>query len=65
VARGVAPRDLDKHRCTPLKWLWHGYLGPGKVTLLTSQWKSGKATLLAGLPGQRLCTSEQGSAGRC
>jgi hypothetical protein len=43
----VAARDLEKQPCTPLAWLWHGYLGPGKVTLLTSQWKSGKTTLLA------------------
>jgi hypothetical protein len=28
-------------------WLWQGYLAPGNVTLLTSQWKSGKTTLLA------------------
>jgi hypothetical protein len=28
-------------------WLWHGYLLPGADTLLTSQWKSGKSTLLA------------------
>ncbi len=28
-------------------WLWHGYLAPGNVTLLTSQWKSGKTTLVA------------------
>jgi hypothetical protein len=27
------------------RWLWHGYLLPGAVTLLTSQWKSGKTTL--------------------
>jgi hypothetical protein len=26
-------------------WLWQGYLAPGAVTLLTSQWKSGKTTL--------------------
>ncbi len=30
-----------------LSWLWHGYLAAGNVTLLTSQWKSGKTTLLA------------------
>jgi AAA domain len=30
-------------------WLWHGYLLPGDITLLTSQWKTGKTTLLAGL----------------
>jgi hypothetical protein len=28
-------------------WLWQGYLAPGNVTLLTSQWKSGKTALLA------------------
>ena len=27
------------------RWLWHGYLAPGAVTLLTSQWKIGKTTL--------------------
>jgi hypothetical protein len=26
-------------------WLWHGYLAPGAVTLLTGQWKAGKTTL--------------------
>src|SRR3954454_20231032 len=30
-------------------WLWHGYLARGNLTLLTSLWKSGKTTLLAGL----------------
>jgi hypothetical protein len=29
------------------RWLWHGYLAPGAVTLLTSRWKSGKTTLAA------------------
>jgi hypothetical protein len=47
LARVVAARDLDKQRFTPPTWLWHGYLGPGKVTLLTSQWKSGKTTLFS------------------
>jgi hypothetical protein len=28
-------------------WLWHGYLAVGSVTLLTSQWKTGKTTLTA------------------
>jgi hypothetical protein len=28
-------------------WLWHGYLAPAKVTLLSSQWKSGKITLVS------------------
>ena len=33
----------------PVNWLWEGYLGRGNITLLTSYWKSGKTTLLAGL----------------
>lgn len=32
-----------------LSWLWYGYLAPVHVTLLTSQWKAGKTTLLTGL----------------
>ncbi len=32
---------------TQLRWLWQGYLTPGAVTLLTSQWKTGKTTLLS------------------
>ncbi len=31
------------------QWLWHGYLARRNITLLTSVWKSGKTTLLAGL----------------
>jgi hypothetical protein len=34
-------------------WLWDGYLAHGNVTLLTSQWKSGKTTLLALLLARR------------
>jgi AAA domain len=47
LGRVVAVRDLAKQRFTPPTWLWHGFLGPGKVTLLTSQWKSGKTTLVS------------------
>jgi hypothetical protein len=32
---------------TDRPWLWHGYLAPGALTLLTSQWKSGKTTLIS------------------
>jgi hypothetical protein len=58
-----------------LRWLWHGYLAPGVVTLLSSQWKTGKTTLtsillarmkaggnLAGLPlaaGRAVVVSEE------
>ncbi len=30
-----------------VRWLWDGYLAAGKLTLLTSQWKMGKTTLLS------------------
>src|SRR5205807_153532 len=30
-----------------VRWLWRGYLAAGAVTLLTSQWKTGKTTLTA------------------
>lgn len=35
------------------RWIWQGMLMPGKMTLLTSLWKSGKTTLLAHLLGHR------------
>ena len=47
LGRVVAARDLAAPGPAPPPWLWHGYIGPGKVTLLTSQWKSGKTTLLS------------------
>src|SRR5262249_25277614 len=39
----------DPGRVAPLEWLWHGIIARGNLTLLTSRWKSGKTTLLAGL----------------
>src|SRR5437899_11881368 len=55
VARAAA--EILKQRVLPSEltgacqnrepWLWHGYLGPGKMTLLTSQWKSGKTTMVS------------------
>ena len=36
-----------------LEWLWHGFVAPGNLTLLTSLWKSGKTTLLALLLSRR------------
>jgi hypothetical protein len=70
------PGELAASPLLAASWLWHGYLGAGKLTLLTSQWKSGKTTLvsillarmarggrLAGLPvsaGRALVVSEEG-----
>src|SRR6266571_7224102 len=30
-----------------INWLWHGYLAAGDVTVLTSQLKTGKTTLIS------------------
>jgi hypothetical protein len=38
LRRGVRP---DR------EWIWQGFVAPGNITLLTSQWKSGKTTLAA------------------
>jgi hypothetical protein len=78
LRRVVAVRDLNQARFTPPSWLWHGNVGPGKVTLLSCQWKSGKTTLvslllarmqqggqLAGLPvapGKAFVISEESQA---
>jgi hypothetical protein len=43
----LAVRDLDQQPCPPPSWLWRGYLAPRQLTLLTSQWKCCKSTLLA------------------
>ncbi len=37
--------DLRRTVRAPVSWLWHGYLASASVTLLTSQWKSGKTTI--------------------
>jgi hypothetical protein len=40
-------RDLGKLPAFQVDWLWQGYLARGSITLLTSQWKTGKTTLVA------------------
>jgi AAA domain len=41
---------LDLADASPaLSWLWLGFLARGNITLLTSQWKTGKTTLVTGL----------------
>lgn len=39
--------ELYSRKDCEVSWLWHGYLARGEVTLLTSQWKAGKTTLLS------------------
>jgi hypothetical protein len=50
--RPLWSRDLAPAADDPA-WLWDGYLAPATVTLLTSQWKSGKTTLLSVLLARR------------
>jgi hypothetical protein len=45
--------QLDAVAGGETSWLWDGYLAHGNITLLTSQWKSGKTTLLAMLLARR------------
>jgi hypothetical protein len=51
---GVWASDLGAGPPRAMSWLWHGYLGAGCVTLLTSRWKAGKTTLLSVLLARRV-----------
>jgi hypothetical protein len=42
------------------QWLWQGYVARENVTLITSQWKTGKTTLLAALLAQLKTGGELG-----
>lgn len=46
-----------------IPWLWHGLLAPGKLTLFTSLWKSGKTTLLAHLLARRVPVADSAQPG--
>ncbi|MBM4071123.1 MAG: AAA family ATPase [Planctomycetes bacterium] len=49
--------DKDLAACVPtapLRWLWHGFVAEGNLTLLTSMWKSGKTTLVSLLLSRRV-----------
>ncbi len=78
LAQLLPPAALADAAGAATGWLWRGYLAPGKITLLTSQWKTGKTTLtsvllarlltggtLAGLevtPAPAVVVSEEGPA---
>ena len=52
------PQEVWDHQVTasapqPIDWLWHGFVAGGNLTLLTSQWKAGKTTLLSLLLSRR------------
>src|SRR5262249_52633492 len=39
--------QLARYEGRKIPWLWQGYLARGKISLLTSQWKAGKTTLIS------------------
>ena len=43
----ATPDEMAADTRPDTDWVWHGYLAAGHVTLLTSQWKCGKTTLLS------------------
>lgn len=45
--RGIEEMKTARSGCDD--WLWHGYLAPRQLTLLTAMWKTGKTTFIAGL----------------
>jgi hypothetical protein len=47
LALRVGGEAMDSAPVSPHAWLWEGYLAQGDITLLTSQWKSGKTTLVS------------------
>jgi hypothetical protein len=54
LPEGVWAVELGQGPPRAMSWLWHGYLGAGCVTLLTSRWKAGKTTLLSVLLARRV-----------
>ncbi len=45
--------ELEAAAAAEPSWVWRGYLAHGNVTLLTSQWKTGKSTLVSVLLAKR------------
>jgi hypothetical protein len=44
----IAPvEELREADNRPTDWIWHGFVARRNVTLLTSQWKAGKTTLIS------------------
>jgi hypothetical protein len=53
IAQEIWSHELAAATESPVDWLWHGFVAPGNLTLLTSLWKAGKTTLLALLLARR------------
>ena len=55
----VWDQQIASLTAAPTDWLWHGFLAASCTTLLTSQWKSGKTTLLSMLLSRRFPTMDR------
>ena len=59
MANARVPQLLWEHELTataepkPLEWIWDGFVARTSLTLLTSQWKAGKTTLVSLLLARR------------
>src|SRR5437868_1560245 len=58
MADVAIPQEVWSHAIalrpqTSIDWLLHGFVATGNITLLTSQWKAGKTTLLTLLLSRR------------
>src|SRR5688572_6534584 len=47
LSREIWSEELADRPKAKVDWVWPGYLARGAVTLLTSQWKAGKTTLVS------------------
>ena len=65
MASDRVPQLFWEHELTttsepqPLEWIWDGFVARGCLTLLTSQWKAGKTTLVSLLLARRGLPHEQ------
>ena len=64
MTNATIPQEVWDHRVAasapqPVAWLWHGFVAAGNLTLLTSQGKAGKSTLLSAMrvSGQKFSNS--------
>src|SRR4051794_41022926 len=53
VPQEVWSQEVASSNLSTVPWLFHGFVARGNITLLTSQWKAGKTTLLSLLLARR------------
>jgi hypothetical protein len=53
IPQEIWDHEISARPAAATEWLWQGLVAPGNLTLLTSQWKAGKTTLLSLLLSRR------------